>query len=213
MPQLAADNNTFWDSLSPDNKLKHRKHPSCNFTVSSEKDLARLLTAHPTICALPEDDREKLDLASLAPNDKKYVYIMMDSGASLHAADLEQHFPGHVLEETDASRRGDYALTANGGKLYNLGSFRVEGMSNGIKVSLGFSNMKVDVPVASVRTFVKNGNEVDFFDGGGVVRSKETGAGLPFIELGGVYFLKLKIKPPRSSLVGKASLVFARPGP
>lgn len=167
----------------------------------------------PTICALPEDDREKLDLASLARKDKRYVYIMMDSGACLHAAHLEEHVPGHVLAETDASRRGDYTLTANGGKLYHLGSFRVEGVSSGINVSLGFSSMKVDVPVASVRTVVKNGNEVDFFDGGGVVRSKETGAELPFIELGGDDFLKLKIKPPRPSLVRRTSSVFARPGP
>ena len=62
--------------------------------------MTRLLDSHPNICTLPEDEDEKVSLASLAPRDKRYVYIMMDSGASLHAADLDVHFPGHELEET-----------------------------------------------------------------------------------------------------------------
>ena len=41
----------------------------------------------------------------LKPKDKRFVYIMMDSGASLHAADLEKHFRGHELFQTEESRR------------------------------------------------------------------------------------------------------------
>ena len=114
-------------------------------------------------------------------------------------ADTENHFPDHMLYQPEEIGRGDFALTANGDKLFNLGGFSVTGVCNGVKVVLGFMNMKVDVPVASVRTFVKNGNEVEFFDGGGVVRNKENGAQLPFIEMGGVYFLQLRVKPPKTS--------------
>ena len=181
--------------------------------VRNEKDLEKLLEDHPTICSLPKDDREKADLASLTPKDKRYVYIMMDSGASLHAADLEAHFPGHILEETDASRRRDYALTANGDKLFNRGSFKVKGVCNGVKVTLGFTNMKVDIPVASVRTFVKSGNDVEFYEGGGMVRNRESGAQLPFIEMGGVYFLKIRIKDPVIVIDNpKPDSLFVRPG-
>ena len=151
------------------------------------------------ICSLPKDDNKKVDLAKLAPKDSRYVYIMMDSGASLHAADMENNFPDRVPHLTEESERGDFACTANGDKLYNLGRFDVTGMCNGVKVVLGFTNMKVDVPVASVRTFVKNGNEVEFFEGGDVVRNKENGAQLPFIEMGDVYFLQLKVNPPKAS--------------
>ena len=99
--------------------------------------------------------------------------------------------------------------------MYNLGRFDVTGVCNGVKVVLGFTNMKVDVPVASVRTFVKNGNEVEFFEGGGVVRNKENGAQLPFIEMGGVYFLQLKVKLPETSSQASVagSPLFGRQGP
>ena len=52
--------------------------------------------------------------------------------------------------------------------------------------------MKVHVLVASVRTYARNGNDVEFFQGGGKVRNRENGAELPFVEMGGVYFLKLR---------------------
>ena len=80
-----------------------------------------------------------------------------------------------------------------------------------MKVQLGFSHMKVDVPVASVRTFVRNGNDVEFFEGGGRVRNRENGAELPFVEMGGVYFLKLRLRTKKNmpSLTDKTG--FARP--
>ena len=189
--------NNFWSDLDKINAIKTPLKGK-KFTVRSEKDLTRLLDSHPTICAQPEDEDEKVNLASLAPRDKRYVYILIDSGASLHAANLDVHFPGHELEETDESRRRDYARTANDDKLFNLGSFKVHGISNGVKVTLGFTNMKVDIPVASVRTFVKSGNDVEIFEGGGLVRNAESGAELPFVEMGGVYFLKLRIEQPHS---------------
>ena len=164
-----------------------------------KKDLDKLLDDHPMICYLPKSEEEKTDLSKIAPENKRYVYVVMDSGASLHAADLENHFPGNVLELTDGSRRGESACTANGHKLYNLCKFEVHRSCNGVKVSLGFTNMKVDVPVCSVRTFVRTGNEVEFFEGGGVVRNSENDALLPFVEMGGVYFLQLKIKTPKNS--------------
>ena len=159
-------NDNYWKKLM----AKRDTKPVIPSKTPCEKDLDSLLEEHPMICSLPKDDSKKVDPAKLAPKDKRYVYIMMDSGASLHAADMENHFPAHILHLTEESKRGDFACTANGDKLYNLGRFDVTGVCNGVKVVLGFTHMKVDVPAASVRTFVKNGNEVEFFEGGGVVR-------------------------------------------
>ena len=96
--------------------------------------------------------------------------------------------------------------------LFNLGSFKVHGVSDGVKVTLGFTNMKVDIPVASVRKFVKSGNDVEFFEGGGLVRNRESGAELPFVEMGGVYFLKLRIQQPHFEYANpKPESLFGRP--
>ncbi|MFB1039306.1 MAG: hypothetical protein QMC35_02490, partial [Polaribacter sp.] len=58
-------------------------------TVTNERDLDKLLETHPTIAALPQDRDERSDLPKLAPTDKRFVYIMMDSGTSLHAGSLK----------------------------------------------------------------------------------------------------------------------------
>ena len=87
----------------------------------------------------------------------------------------------------------------------------VNGSCNGVRVSLNFTNMKVDIPVASVRTLVKSGNEVEFFEGGGIVRNRDSGAELPIVEMSGVYFLKLKLRDPVPETASPAP--FGRPGP
>ena len=112
-----VEHENFWAASS--NRRKRRPTPKA--TVGSEADLDKLLSTHPTICALPSDEEKRVDLTQLAPRDKRYVYIMMDSGASLHAADLEKHFEGHELVVTEESIRGDVAYTANGDNIYNLG--------------------------------------------------------------------------------------------
>ena len=131
-------------------------------TVTSERDLDKLLETHPTIAALPQNREELNDLSKLAPTDKRFVYIMKDSGASLHAGSLKKHFPRHLLRISEGQRRGDYALTANGRKLFNNSEFTVKGTCDGVNMSLNFTDMDVDLPVSSVRQFVKSGYEVTF---------------------------------------------------
>ena len=75
---------------------------------------------------------------------------------------------------------------------------------------MGFTHMRVDVPVASVRAFVRSGNDVQLFDGGGRVTNRENGAKLPIVEMGGVYFLKFMIKSPKPLSPDK-DMVFVRP--
>ena len=86
---------------------------------------------------------------------------------------------------------------------------------DGHPVSLGFVNMDVDIPVASVRQFISTGPDVRFMEGGGSVQHRESGSKISFMELGGVYFLKMRLKDSGPSYVssGKATAGFARPVP
>ena len=72
--------------------------------------------------------------------------------------------------------------------------------------------MQVDIPIASVRRFVASGNDVSSYKDGGCVRNRKSGATAKFLEMGGLYFLKLKLKQPTKGGV-KSKLGFVRPAP
>ena len=204
---IAADGygTTAWEALQDvaPRKTKSTQH----VVVKSEKDLDQLLARHPTLAALPSDAQARKELAKLSPKSRKYVYVMMDSGASLNAANLKKKIPwlANQLRPNDAQRRGAFANTANGEKLHYEGEFTVDGDCDGVPLSLNFTNMKVDVPIASVRKFVKSGNDVAFYEGGGCIVNRESKEKVKFDELGGVYFLKVRVNAEPSTLG------FARP--
>ena len=79
-------------------------------------------------------------------------------------------------------------------------------------MGLNFTNMQVDIPVASVRRFVAFGNDVSFYKGGGCIRNRKSGATAKSLEMEGVYFLKLKLKQPTKGGV-KSKPDFVRPAP
>ena len=81
---------------------------------------------------------------------KKHVYIIVDSGASIHAACTQKHVPGRFVRRFFGQKNGDFAHTANGEQLYNEGEFGVSGECDGILMGLNVTNMQVDIPVASV---------------------------------------------------------------
>ena len=60
-----VEHENFWAALSNQKKKPHTP----KVTVRSEADLDKLLSTHPTICALPSDEEERVDLAQLAPRD------------------------------------------------------------------------------------------------------------------------------------------------
>ena len=135
---------------------------------------------------------------------------MMDSGASVNAAYAKKHFPGWLVRTSAGQLKGEFANTANGDRLYNEGKFDVTGECDGTQLSIGFTNVKVDTPVASIRKFCKSGNDVSFYEGGGCIINRASGAKARFQEMGGVYFLKLRVKPP---VTAENGLGFARPAP
>ena len=136
----------------------------------------------------------------------------MDSGASIHAAWMQKHFPGHFVRRSNGQNHGTLAHTANGGRLYNDSEFEVSGECDGILVGLNLKNMQIDIPVASICRFVASGNDVSFYEGGGCIRNRKSGARAKCLEMGGVYFLKLKLKQPTKGGV-KSKPDVVRPAP
>ena len=67
--------------------------------------------------ALPIDPQARKELHQLALKSKKYVYIMMDSGASINAGWAKKHFPGSVVGTSASQLKGEFANTANGDRL------------------------------------------------------------------------------------------------
>ena len=69
--------------------------------------------------------------------------------------------------------------------------------------------MRVDVPILSVRKYVRNGWDFKFTDEGGSMTCRLNGKTFQFIEADGAFWVKLKVKQPP---IAKPSLGFTRPG-
>ena len=78
-------------------------------------------------------------------------------------------------------------------------------------LSLSFTNMDVDISVASIPPCCKAGRHVNLFDGEGMISNRSNGTQVRFIDVEGVYFLQLNIKAPKSSSV--STLGFTWQGP
>ena len=89
-----------------------KSKPLKSFTIRTEADLDKMLKTHPTIASMPANKEFRSELSALAPVSKKYVYVMMDSGASIHAAWMQKHFPGHFVRRSNGQKKGEFAHTA-----------------------------------------------------------------------------------------------------
>ena len=70
--------------------------------------------------------------------------------------------PMHIVLSSKQQVRGDVATTAGGHELKQKGRCKVNTMINDHEMPIVFSNLKVDVPILSVRRMVKLGNDVIF---------------------------------------------------
>lgn len=159
--------------------------------------------------------KSEMNSGTLHPPSRKYVYITMDGGASIGAAKLSKHCPVARLFQSEGQKKGDFAQTATGEVIYNEGKSRVEGFVDGHTVTLGFVNMDVSIPVASVRQFISTGHDVNFVRGGCCVQHRESGSKIRVMELDGVFFMKMLMKHvgPHSEDENKPKAGFARPVP
>ena len=173
-------------------------------TLQTEKDLDRMIQCHPQIAALPKDDAKIRQILKSKPVELECgpneVLCLVDSGSTINAACIEKHFPAfkHTVKSTKKSRAGDFATTAGGHKLYNRGRCKIPSVAQKQPFPVTFKDMKVELPILSVRKIVKLGNLVAFDTGGGFIMDKTSRKKILFYEYEGVYFLKLQVDPDTS---------------
>ena len=142
------------------------------------------------------------------------MLALVDSGSTINAAWIAAHFPDYVkhIIESKGQAAGESATTAGGHKLLNEGRCRVDAEAGDGDFPVAFQNMKVDVPIISVRKFVRGGWEFTFSDlGGACMTCRKSGRTIQFIEADGAFWVKLKVKPPQQ-IGAEPSLGFAQPG-
>ena len=181
------------------------------FHIQCEKDLEEFLK----ICPLAASNfgyrlntekaaaRAAKKLADLHLEDDEKL-ILLDSGSSMDAANIEEDFPLYVSSVTQGSEQNGVggATSACGGVITNKGKVTVNASvtdKNGkaIDFPIPFNNMTVQLPILSLRNTMKRGHTARLNDKGGYLRSLETGTKIPVYVKEGVYYLKVKIlKPP-----------------
>ena len=126
---------------------------------------------------------------------------------------MELHFPKfakHVVP-SKAQAMGESATSASGHTLRNEGRCRAKASIGNDYFLIPFQNMRVDVPILSVRKYVRNGWGFRFTGSGGCMTCRLNGKTVQFIEADGAFWLKMKVKQPRND-VARPSLGFPRPG-
>ena len=68
----------------------------------------------------------------------------------------------------------------------------------GIEVPFTFQNIKVAMPILSIRRVAARGASATFWKGGGEIKFA-SGTTIPIVERLGVYFVRMKIKGKKSS--------------
>ena len=99
-------------------------------------------------------------LKSVIKKGKQRFVITLDSGAAANVIPKDM-FPDLPLEESEGSRRGQYWISAKGGKIYNLGQKKVEFETDeGNKYVVVFQVADVTKPLLSAFQVTEKGNKV-----------------------------------------------------
>ena len=164
------------------------------------------------IAALPHDKKSLSRLAKLCPADAEKLepgerWVMADSGSTLHGMDVAKELPGyeHLVVPLPEKKKGRGAETASGDLVPIRGTVDLAGHVDGNLHKARFNDMKIAMPIASIRQTVKKGNDLHITEGGGVIRNRKSGKTIKLHERGGVYFFKMRFLP--------AALQPGAPGP
>ena len=166
--------------------------------------------------ALPSDFASLAKIAKNHPGNHLLKpgeqWMIMDSGANLDAANIVEHFPEYVhLIEQNTSNDGG-AECASGDVVRCRGTVRVDGSLDGQSTSIHFRDMKIKMPIASMKKRVEGADGYDVFitEGGAVMKHRKNGALVKLYDRGGVYFAKFKTKLPNANTRDPDSLFVRR---
>ena len=123
------------------------------------------------------------------------VLALVDSGSTINAADIAAYFPEYVqnIVASRASSSGETATTAGGHELKNMGRCKIDATVDDHPFPVAFQNMKVDVPIISIKKYVKTGFDFHFTEEGGYMECRLNGKQFHFIECDGAYWIQIKI--------------------
>lgn len=195
------------------------KEQAKSYCISSIGELEKLINGSSRISriAAPPTQKELKRLKGCLPNiplAADEMLALVDSGSTINAAWIAAHFPQYakLIIASKAQALGESATTAGGHELRNEGRCRVEASVEGDDFPIAFQNMRVDVPILSVRKYVKGGWDFKFSEAdGGSMTCRQNGKVFHFIEADGAFWVKLKVSPP-SNIIERPSSGFTRPG-
>ena len=140
------------------------------------------------------------------------MLALVDTGSNLHAADCEVHFPQYAkLVRAPKHSKVARATTAGGHKLDHLGKFTVDATTDFQDVTIPFNHMKVKLPILSVRQMLGKGSVMTLTEDSGLIQNHRTGHSIRFLIQDGLWYMKLKVKPPTTNEDTSAS-PFGRQG-
>ena len=158
------------------------------------------------IHALPKCRHALAKLALLCPVDAEVLqpgerWVMADTGSTLHGIDVAKECPEYKPHVRPTRGKKAGAETAGGGTISIDGDVDVTGIIDGEEYTIPFKDMKVSMPIASMRRTVKAGNDMFITEGGGAITNRKTKSQIRLHERLGVYFFKMKILPPKPGKV------------
>ena len=128
------------------------------------------------------------------------VEATLDSGAADCVCGLDD-FPEEMLTEPTEQMADVQYICADGGKIPNLGSKTVQGLTTqGEKMSVKFQVTQVNRPLIAVSKLTEAGHDVNLHKKGGTIRNHASGKVTNVRKADGVYVLDMWVDP------------FAKPG-
>ena len=209
--QTVIDSLDNWAHSVTDAKKKtsqKKKGNQIKMKISNVEDLD-------AVKALPTDFAALARIAKNNPGNhflkQGEQWMIMDTGANVDAADIIEHVPeyAHLIEQMQSKNSG--AECASGDIVKCRGRVRVHGTMDGHSTSIQFRDMKIKMPIGSMKKRVEgaDGSDVFITEGGAIMRNRTNGKTVKLYDRGGVYFAKFRttlpdaIPPSPNSLFGR----------
>ncbi len=122
----------------------------------------------------------------------KKILVIVDSGACDHVMPRRMFERIPVTKGIAAENEIMY-VTADGGRIPNLGEQKLTMRVEGRKIVTTFQVADVNKPILSVTKLTEDGNEVKFTRRGGTITDPQTGNKVSFKRFRGVYVLEAEI--------------------
>jgi hypothetical protein len=118
---------------------------------------------------------------------------MIDSGSFVTIANCAKTFPGHTVRPSAGSRSGVTYSNASGGDIPNRGEIVItHQLDDFTELDIPFQDGDVQLPIISVKDFVRKNSVVKFKRNGGIIKLP-SGSVMRFVEKFGVYFICLSV--------------------